>query len=443
MAEVAPRQHCTPHRVVGREIPISTLPVPIFQHATGFRAFEVGLDTFNSPVNENGVFAFDRIIKHGEVLKRTRKTKSWKSVFLVLRPNVLSIYRDKEETKLRHRILLSDLTAVARQRDRKRKDKQHVFGLFSPSRNYHLEALSDEDAQEWVEVIRREARIDRHEEELMLSSPGGANTSQYQGFERSIDAQISAGAEERSPQTAGYASSSDADALVSGYALPRSRTHTQDSTLPRPPARQPSFAEYSGAERTSMSDFSDTAGPAARLSTLSLAQTIDPRPSTSSTQPVPNTIYGTSAPARPNAGPRNPSQLSTLRTLDLDNPERVLYLCWAYLLKSKSGVRQWKKVWVVIRPSGMALYKNEEEYAALLVLSIGDMIDAVEIDNISKSKTWCMQILTEERNYRFSCGEEEVVTRCLGALKSLISKRKARRKEMEAAAAAQAAASTS
>jgi len=32
------------------------------------------LDTF-SPVNQNGSFEFDRVIKSGQVLKRTRKTK--------------------------------------------------------------------------------------------------------------------------------------------------------------------------------------------------------------------------------------------------------------------------------------------------------------------------------------------------------------------------------
>ncbi len=356
---------------------------------------------------------------------------------MVLRPNYLSIYRDKEETKLRHRIQLSDLTAVARQKDAKRKEK-HIFGLFSPSRNYHLEAPSDSEAQAWVEVIRREARIDEHEEEIMLASPGGAHTSPYQGFERSIDAQPSAGAEERGLNTAGYASSSDADNLSPNITIPGTRTN-ESTPLPFP-ARQPSYAEYSGAEgRTSMSDFSDAGGPVARLSALSLAGTLDPRPSTSSTQPVPNTIYSTSVPTRP-AAARNTSQLSNLNiatpssTRPAPNPqdqERVLYNSYAYLLKQKTGVRQWKKVWLVVRPKGLALYKNEDEYAALLVLSIGAIIDAVEIDAVSRSKVWCMQILTEERNYRFSVGDEEGLTRCLGALKSLGSQKRRKRKEME------------
>jgi hypothetical protein len=75
--------------------------------------------------------------------------QSWKPIYVVLRPNCLSIYKDKDETKLRHQINLSEITAVARQRDSKRK-MDHVFGIFSPARNYHLGASTDKEAQEWV-----------------------------------------------------------------------------------------------------------------------------------------------------------------------------------------------------------------------------------------------------------------------------------------------------
>ena len=100
-----------------------------------------------------------------------------------------------------------------------------------------------------------------------LASPGGHHTSPYQGFERSIDAQIGPGAtEERGggagarSSAAGYASSSDADVgLTPSSALPRIRTRdsTTNATLT---ARHASYADYSGADRTSMSSFSETVG---------------------------------------------------------------------------------------------------------------------------------------------------------------------------------------
>ena len=75
MADVAstPAQPRSIPNVGGLAIsPPATLGMP-----TSARSFQPGnltLDTF-SPVTQNGSFEFDRIIKQGEVLKRTRKTK--------------------------------------------------------------------------------------------------------------------------------------------------------------------------------------------------------------------------------------------------------------------------------------------------------------------------------------------------------------------------------
>lgn len=354
-------------------------------------------------------------------------------MYIVLRPNLLSIYRDQSETKLRHQINLSELTAVARQKDQKRREK-HIFGLFTPSRNYHLEAASDQEAQTWVDLIRREARIDEDEEEIYLASPGGA-TSAFQGFERGIDTT-------QAVERGGY-SSSDAEIYTSSHPLPsaRRRGNTNVSTFS---ARRPSQIDYSGVEHGSYSDFSDSAGPgaAARMSTLSLAFTDAGRPSTSSNAPLPpqqqHSIYGQMPAATgPPIGARNPSQISNLEgasrdtqpqnlSKPADDPERVVYHSWIYLLKSKSGVRQWKKVWMVLRPKALALYKSDEEYESMLILPFSTVINVVEIDPISKSKKSCMQVIGEERNYRFCAYDEESLARWLGAFKSLLSKRKAK-----------------
>lgn len=53
--------------------PPNSLPIP--SQARSFRQQQLTpLDTF-SPVTQHGSFEFDRIIKQGEVHKRTRKTK--------------------------------------------------------------------------------------------------------------------------------------------------------------------------------------------------------------------------------------------------------------------------------------------------------------------------------------------------------------------------------
>jgi hypothetical protein len=362
-----------------------------------------------SPVNQNGSFEFDRIIKAGQLSKRTRKRKSWKPVYMVLRPNLLSIYRDQAETKLRHQITLSDLTAIARQKDPKGKAK-HVFALFSPSRNFHLEATSDQDAQEWVQLIRREAHIDRNEEEMVLASPDGAKST-YHGFERTTDRTIALDGPH------GY-SSSEAETTPVVYNPPvrRSKQHVLHAK------RRPSHTlDYSGTENASYSDFSDSQGLSARLSSLSLTLA-EKHPHPVSAPPASiNPIYGANQQAP--VASRTVSQTSGIQTINQDE-ERVVCQGWIYMLKSKSGVRQWKKLWMVLRPKSLALYKNEEEYAAVMVMAFHSIIDAVEIDPISRSKQFCLQLITEERNYRMCAPDDDGLARWLGAVKSLLVKRK-------------------
>ncbi|KAI4628511.1 hypothetical protein J4E83_003061 [Alternaria metachromatica] len=323
-----------------------------------------------SPVNQNGCFEFDRIIKAGTVVKRTRKTKQWKPVYLVLRPNCLSIYKDKDETKLRHQINLSEITAVARQRDSKKK-MEHVFGIFSPARNYHLGATTDKDAQEWVHLIRTEARIGEHEAEMTVMSPTTGRKT-FSGFGRAARENI-------------VSSSSETEPRPSSSIAPE-HMHS---------ARRPSQAlNYSGGERGSISDFdfSDT--------NQASAQSL---PRTPQTQ-------------------RNASQQSNIGATPTN--ERVVYHGWLYVLKSKGGVRQWKKIWVVLRPKCLAFYKNDDEYSATHIIPFSSIIDAVDIDPVSRSKQYCMQVISEEKNYKFCASNEDSLAKWLGAFKSLLVKKK-------------------
>lgn len=66
-----PRQ--IPQRVA-LEIPPASSAQSLPLSASGKRSGHLNLDTF-SPVNQNGSFECDRVLKSGQVLKRTRKTK--------------------------------------------------------------------------------------------------------------------------------------------------------------------------------------------------------------------------------------------------------------------------------------------------------------------------------------------------------------------------------
>jgi hypothetical protein len=64
-----------PERTTGLEMPTSSsLSMPAQSSVAKALKGHLNLDTF-SPVNQNGSFEFDRVLKSGYVQKRTRKTK--------------------------------------------------------------------------------------------------------------------------------------------------------------------------------------------------------------------------------------------------------------------------------------------------------------------------------------------------------------------------------
>ncbi len=216
-----------------------------------------------------------------------------------------------------------------------------MFGLFSPSRNYHLQADSKAEATSWVDLIRREAKVDEEEETMIFGSPV-AEMPPVQGLGRSMR-----GSDERL----------DRERMASSSPEPENIGPSTTSTGIQVPGIQKSSnqeLEYSGNEQASYSDFSDSAptrlygGSPVSLST-SVLRTI----ATANGTTVPTTSPN---PKRPVPG-RTVSQMSGLKP---DDEERVVWHGYLLALKSKGGVRQWKRLWAVLRPKNLAFYKNEE-----------------------------------------------------------------------------------
>lgn len=325
----------------------------------------------------------------------------------MLRPNALSIYKSDKEEKLRRKIYLSDLTAVTLLKDPKNK-RLNVFGLFSPSKNYHFQAPTLKDAQEWVELIRQYARIEEEEEEMFLASPAVQRPS----LPRSDQAK----------DVALNLPVSSLDRLASSSPEP---LEPAVRSFAKSYARRPSQLDssgLSGAELASHSDFSDSdmqRVPGASFESLA----VQPLP----TSPAPNRPASASAPMN---APNAPNTSHAGGTYFDSDPDRVIWQGWMWFLRSKGGVRQWKKSWAVLRPRNLILYKDEAESSVLFVLYLSSIVNVVDIDPLSRTKKHCLQIITEEKSYRFSTRDEEALVQCLGAFKSLLAKRR----ELEARA---------
>lgn len=266
-----------------------------------------------------------------------RVFQQWKPFYLVLRPNLLSLYKASTEERLLKQISLSDLTAVAYLKDPKGR-RQNVFGLFSPSRNFRLQAKSEADARAWVELIKQEARVDEEDHQIYPGSPTAVTAHgkqpEHTGHDRWDHERLGSSSPEP-PEVP-----------------PRHSTTTRDGI--RIPGIRRSSAhelEYSGDELAHYSDFSDTPPQSytqapAFGSFLKRNQRVTPDH---------NTPY---APEKRAATARNVSQTSGFQVEQ--DEERVIWHGYLLCLKTKGGVRQWKRLWVVLRPKNLAFYKNDE-----------------------------------------------------------------------------------
>lgn len=253
--------------------------------------------------------------------------QNWKKGWFVLRGDRLSSYKDHKEYKVHRQIFLSELTAVASLKDAK---KDNVFGLFSPSRNYHLQAESQKEAEEWVELIRKAATLVEGEEELLLSPTiNGALQSPTEREMRTSS----------SPEFSGNTYGTVQPMAIGGLS-----SYTLD---------------YSGADIGSCSSLSD----GARISQLSLSHPDPLSTTTAATGATANTTPGAeskSAPAELESPKQGVARNETgLSSRDLEQ-SRTVWHGYLYCLKSKGGVKQWKKLWVVLRPVNITFYKSEE-----------------------------------------------------------------------------------
>ena len=223
-----------------------------------------------------------------------------------------------------------------------------MFGLFSPSRNYHFQANNDKDAKAWVELIKSEARID--EQELGMSLD---NSSAKHDIHQHLGRTLLSGDELDQLDQDRLGSSSPEPT----YPPSRPSTTRDGIRIPGIPEDSAQDLDYSGNELGSHSDFSDSA-PTKFYGQLPRASISNPMLRNGpSGNTIATPVDATTTLARPEIE-RNLSQASVVHTGQ--DEERVIWHGYLLYLKSKGGVRQWKKLWVVLRPKNLAFYKNEE-----------------------------------------------------------------------------------
>lgn len=268
---------------------------------------------------------------------------SWKPGYLVLRPNLLSVYKDEDEAKLLLSLTLTEVTAVALVSST-RHPRDYTWSVFTPSKNYRFQSVSDQDAENWIECIRSELHVDE-EEEAILAESKSRPAANYSAPSDPDDQQGGITASELSDF-------GEAEQQHQSPPPPRVTSPTLELSTSQSRGRNlPFIQEFSGNEMTEFSDLSD--GPESQARAEQQQQRLSKHKaggaSASNTATNANDLLRRPSLARESAssGP-------------LGDPDRVIYQGYLQVLRSKRGVRQWKKLWVVLRPISLSLYKDDK-----------------------------------------------------------------------------------
>ncbi|CAO3570643.1 unnamed protein product [Mortierella alpina] len=87
-----------------------------------------------------------------------------------------------------------------------------------------------------------------------------------------------------------------------------------------------------------------------------------------------------------------------------------------YLLKFGNKYKTWRKKWFVLRGDKLTYYKNTKEYQPHGIIPLSTIIDCLQTDPVSKSKQYCLRIVTAKRSFVCCAPDEDTLLQWLDVL---------------------------
>jgi hypothetical protein len=382
-------------------------------------------------------YFLDKHICSGWLYKRGKR-KTWKKRWFVLRDSQLTYYKDDKEYKPKDIISTSDIMAVAMLTN---DNKPNHFAFFTPSKNYHLRADTTKEAESWVEKLK--VALDCASQKALSSSfirlnvldSVAENDTSNRNSVHAMPTMF------RASQTFNTIPNKPMINLAKRHSI-NGPVGSLNSNIPRPSPQviRPWF------DGNNNSVDSNTTS----LHTGSLFSGKDAAPSSCASdygsliikkqhdfnlqqrQPLPQLPQQQSINDEDDDDDEDDSFIqesidNTINTFNnadtnISNPPKQVQtiLETGFLLRFKRRYKQWRNQYVVLTNSKIEFYKNERSKTPLKVIPIEDLIDVVELDAISKTKQFCMQLITPEKRIKFCASSEDELIRWLAAIKAII-----------------------
>lgn len=311
------------------------------------------------------------ILVSSYLLKRN-KSHNWQKKWFVLRRNQLSYYKDSKEYKASKVIHIGDILSFSKIPD----NHSNHFIIVTNERIYHLRTSDSKELDQWTEALDHVIKRNENEEKQLVED---INLFRPRKISENL---IIKDARE-------------------GSATEEDLTHDVQQM------------NFSGTDDAFTSGLSDSSISHQNQSTSSFHHQVANFPTPIPEEGVPETFKD------------NLDQEAQYNSLSSDSPEHVIDK--GYLLRLKKRYNQWKRYYIILTNKYIYFYKSIKEYETHKVykkIDLDDLIDVVELDPLSKSKVYCMLIITPMKRIRFCAESEEELTKWLVLLKTIIKTRK-------------------
>jgi len=301
------------------------------------------------------------ILKQGYLLKRSHNIQlSWKKRWFVLRHERLNIYKDEREYQLLRIIKLRE--TKLRSKDTK-NHREHTLALAMPSKNYHLQASSEQERAEWVEaLVQAGAPLAELSHDNILA-----------GLDANVNANLTGNANLN----------------------PNPNPTSSPSLSPQNPPGSPGGKQADDEKIAKIKKerrFSDNISQA-----IAKAYQSDDNENTSESE---DEFTGNALEKIPEEG----------------------VIKQSYLMKQTLVRKKWKKRWVVLREKGKLMYyKNDQEYELLKMIKLHHSTEIFQAPaDKQHKKPFVFHLVTPKRVFYFAANSEEEMQEwitCLNANK--------------------------
>lgn len=352
---------------------------------------------------------------HSSYLYKRSKSHNWQRRWFVLRLNQLSYYKDSKEHKASKIINIDEILNVSVIPD---NHKFH-FIVVTNERIYHLKAFNGDDFQKWIELLNE------------------VYTQHNKMFESQSNASVNDSQREKEQQQSQLEKLYQEDQLLGNdgpdfeYSKPVNISDIDFSNF-HLAGTDDNFTSGQGSDSNTLNHSSTS---------LPLAGSVFPLPDQqhqhlTSPPQIPTPILEIEE-AETDSSDRSPIEtvqaplaaqirpnITYYNSFSKSLPEHTITSGPLYRLKKRYN--QWRKYHVVLTNQYLYFYKSLKDFDQEKIhkrISLDDVIDVVELDALSKTRVYCMLIITARKRIRFCAQDEESLVSWLVYLKTVLKTR--------------------